>query len=113
MPQLIKPQDLIARIKAGETREQIFLDQHGGFKAKLAGPEATVDVATPAERTLDFTISTESIDRYGDTIKLGGWRTENYLRNPVVLWAHDDYTPPVGRAVNVRVEGKALKSTVE
>src|SRR6185312_11444378 len=100
-------------LKAGETREQIFLDAAGSVKAKLIGPQATIRaVGDEGSRTIDFVISTESIDRYDSTIKLGGWKLANYRRNPVVLWGHDDFTPPIGRG-NIRTEGNALCSTVE
>lgn len=113
MPQILKPADVVARLKAGETREQIFLDASGGVKAKLIGPQATIRaVGDEGSRTIDFVISTESIDRYDSTIKLGGWKLANYRRNPVVLWGHDDFTPPIGRG-SVRTEGNALCSMVE
>jgi HK97 family phage prohead protease len=31
----------------------------------------------------------------------------------LVLWAHDDWSPPIGRGVNVRTENGVLKSAVE
>ncbi len=109
---ILKPADVARRLDAGETVEQIFSDGHGGYQAKLAGPQASVDVVSAEDRTVDFVISTPSVDRYTDTIALGGWRTANWQRNPVVLWAHDDATPAIGRGGNLRVEGRALRSTV-
>ena len=55
-------------------------------------------------------ISTGALDRYNSTIAVDGWQTENFEKNPVVLWAHDDSIPAIGRAANVRVEGGRLKS---
>ena len=55
-------------------------------------------------------ISTGALDRYNSTIAVEGWKTENFEKNPVVLWAHDDSIPAIGRAANVRVEGGRLKS---
>ena len=60
-----------------------------------------------------FTISTEAVDRDNDTIKLAGWDLKAYLRNPVVLWGHRSYDPPVGRSVEIGTEGGALKAVVE
>jgi HK97 family phage prohead protease len=74
--------------------------------------------STPVEigrgsRMLRFTISTATKDREGDTVSLSGWRLQNYARNPVVLLNHDSENFPIGRAHDVRVEGGALKATVE
>lgn len=52
-------------------------------------------------RTIDFVISTGSVDRDGDTIDPAGWDLSNYRRNPVVLWAHDVRQPPIARAIEI------------
>ena len=39
-------------------------------------------------RTAQFVISTESIDRDGTVFKLAGWDLENYNRNPIVAYNH-------------------------
>ncbi len=62
---------------------------------------------------LTFTISTDSVDREGDTIRVPGWELTNYRKNPVVLFAHDSRRPPVARAVSVTRDGKRLVATVE
>ena len=71
-----------------------------------------VEIKSDGERAFDFTISTASVDRYGDTIAVGGWKLENFKKNPVVLWMHDNTRPPIAQAANVRVEGGALKARV-
>lgn len=40
-------------------------------------------------------ITTEDLDRQGEIIKLDAWRFENYLKNPIVLWAHDYMGLPI------------------
>jgi len=50
----------------------------------------------------DIVISTDAVDRDGDIIEVDGWEIDNYLANPVVLWAHDYRGVPVGRALEVR-----------
>ena len=42
-----------------------------------------------------------------------GIQTENYDRNPVILWAHDDSQLPVGRAVGIRIAEPASKVDIE
>ena len=64
-------------------------------------------------RTIDFVISTASVDRMGDTIAVDGWKLENFRKNPVVLWAHDSSMMPVGKASNVRIEDGKLKARAE
>lgn len=64
-------------------------------------------------RAVDFVISTASVDRYGDTVAVDGWKVVNYRKNPVVLWMHDNTMLPIGKASNVRVEDGALKARVE
>lgn len=65
------------------------------------------------DRTLEFTITTETKDRDKDTISSDGWILDNFLKNPVVLWAHKYDQPAVGKALEVRKDGNGLKSRVE
>jgi HK97 family phage prohead protease len=64
-------------------------------------------------RAFDFTISTGSVDRYGDTVKVDGWKLANFRKNPVVLWMHDGTKLPVGKASNIRIEDGKLKARVD
>jgi hypothetical protein len=41
------------------------------------------------ERTAQFVISTESIDRHGTSFKLDGWDLSTYDRNPIVGYNHE------------------------
>lgn len=75
--------------------------------------ETEIKAAGEDSRALDFVISTASVDRYGDTIAADGWKLENFRKNPVVLWMHDNTMLPVGKAVNVRIEEGKLKARVE
>lgn len=45
--------------------------------------------------TFRMVITTENLDRYQEVISMDGWELDHYLSNPVVLWGHDHYTPPV------------------
>ena len=49
-------------------------------------------------------ITTETVDRTGEVVKLDGWDTENYMKNPVVLFAHDYHSLPVGITTNLYVQ---------
>lgn len=49
------------------------------------------------------------IDRHGESINPEGWVLDNYVKNPVVLFAHDYRSLPVGKADKVWFEdGKLL-----
>ena len=65
------------------------------------------------DRRLRFTISTAMPDRESDVVMQDGWDLAAFLANPVVLYGHDQHDYPIGRALDVAVEGGALKATVE
>jgi hypothetical protein len=62
--------------------------------------------ADPTAMTLACVISTIDQDRAGDVVVPAGLRNaDEYLKNPVVLWAHNRFTiPPIGtcRSLNVQ-----------
>jgi phage head maturation protease len=58
----------------------------------------------------DIDISTEGEDRIGDVIEVDGWHFDNYMRNPVVMWAHDYKSVPIGQALAVFKEPPALRA---
>lgn len=62
-------------------------------------------------RTIDFVISTAAVDRMKDSVSVSGWNYDNFMKSPVVLWAHDSSIPPVARAVSVTKSNDALMST--
>jgi len=68
-------------------------------------------IKAAGERELTFTISTGAIDRDRDTLKVDGWKLDNYRLNPVVLWAHNYRGLPVAKAVSIAVVASALKAT--
>jgi HK97 family phage prohead protease len=70
-------------------------------------------VGSPADRIFQFTFSDGTVDRVGDTIAADGWEIDDYLKNPVVLWAHDGQQLPVGKTVEIWVEGDALKGQIQ
>lgn len=58
------------------------------------------------DRTFVAIASTPLVDRYGDTIMQEGWVLDNFLKNPVVPWAHDYWQPPVARAIEIGVNSQ-------
>jgi hypothetical protein len=56
------------------------------------------------DRKLRFVITTPSVDRDRDTIAVDGWEFDSFEKNPVVLWVHDHWSPPIGRAPGLVVQ---------
>jgi len=56
------------------------------------------------ERTVAAVISAATPDRAGDVIRPDGLANrDEFLRNPVVLWAHQRTLPPVGTCVDLQI----------
>lgn len=64
-------------------------------------------------RTKRFIFSDATIDHAGDSIDPKGWDLGVFNANPVALWAHDSFSPPIGRASNVGVRSKKLSGDIE
>ena len=86
--------------------EATVLDGHGRAGAASVVTRDIGGLAT-------FVLSTDDVDRHGDVVSADGWRLEGYLRNPVLLWAHDYRRPAIGRAVAVWGEPRRLLAKVE
>lgn len=76
-------------------------------------PTASKDAASAPplavnKDTITFCASDGVTDRAADTINPNGWDLTNFLKNPVILFAHDDEAPPVGKGVNVFVQDAKL-----
>ena len=84
----------------------------GGLFHKLFTFDPTKSV-DDEKRTVTFTITTGSVDRDNDTIAPTGWDVSDYLKNPVILWAHDYSQLPVARALSIEATGSGLKSTAQ
>lgn len=64
-------------------------------------------------RQVRFVISTGAVDRDRDVISQSGWQLDNYRKNPVVLWAHASYEPPIAKAVELGILGDQLTAVAE
>jgi HK97 family phage prohead protease len=65
------------------------------------------ELSRAEDGTYEYVASDESVDRYGDVIRVSGWDLKNYRKNPIVLFAHQKDNP-VGTAQRVWVEGTKL-----
>lgn len=72
-------------------------------------PPVAID---PQARTLTAVISTAEPDRSGDVVVPGGLaNAAEFLRNPVVLWAHQRALPPIGTCVDLQVTADRILAT--
>lgn len=77
---------------------------HGCFPIEAVGSSG---------RSRRVRIMTGAAARDGDVVDPQGMDVTNYLRNPVVLWAHDYRRPAIGRAQSVWREDGALLARLE
>lgn len=96
----------------GKATDGMLRKQFVDVEIRTPEPMAGVDPMTMSRRR-SFIISTASVDRDNDTIAVAGWKLENYRKNPVVLWAHDYHSLPLGKAIDVTIEGDKLVATAE
>lgn len=60
-----------------------------------------------------FVLSDESVNTYGFRLLTSGCDLEQFKRNPVMFYNHDEWDAPIGRWENVRIEdGKLLADPV-
>lgn len=61
---------------------------------------------------LEFVLSDDTVDRYGDIIDAKGWVLANFKKNPIALFGHSSNFP-IGTWANLRVEGGKLIGTLK
>ena len=68
------------------------------------------DATAPAKKVFPFILSTPIVDRDGDKINVKGIRRDNYSNNPVMTWAHEYDSLPVGKALTTYMQDDSLKA---
>ena len=53
------------------------------------------------QRVLQYIVTNEVQDRYGDVIRANGGLYDDYMKNPVMFFSHNYQTPPIGNTVKV------------
>ena len=64
------------------------------------------------DRSVQFTISKEVVDRDGDILRASGCDFTNYMKNPVFLSFHNSREFPLGKVTKFWVEGNSVKAIV-
>ena len=81
-------------------------------KGKTVKVDLPIETKDLGERSVQFTISKEVIDRDGDILRAGGVDFENYMKNPVFLPFHNSRDFPLGKVTKFWVEGNSVKAIV-
>ena len=68
--------------------------------------------ATSKADGLDFVLSDETPDRYGDVLSADGWELSNFKKNPIALFNHNS-SFPIGKWKGLNVENDALRGHLE
>lgn len=71
--------------------------------------EGTVEKAKNAADFIAI-ISTAKEDRHGEVVTVEGWDIKEFKKNPVLLWAHDHYSPAIGHATKIWIEGTGKRA---
>src|SRR5947209_7507434 len=85
--------------------EQFTDEAKATFSAAIA-TEPFIDFIEKTKAATDsgtfrVIISTPAVDRQGDSVDQNLWDLNNYNNNPVVLWAHDYSSLPIGIATSI------------
>lgn len=68
-------------------------------------------------RTADFVASTSVVDAHDEIVDQGSWVLDDYLKNPVVLFAHCSRELPIGKSIDVQLvngpRGTQLECRIE
>jgi HK97 family phage prohead protease len=86
---------------------QIIWDERGG-------DNAVVHKTSHASKAdgLDFILSDETPDRYGDVIMADGWTLDNFKKNPIALFGHSS-SFPIGTWKGLHVKDGALRGNLQ
>lgn len=98
-----------------EKYKKLTDDFKNEFATKLASPAfaeffvKAKDASIDDSGTFDVVVSTADRDRQNEIVMQDGWDLSFYKLNPVVLWAHDYSTLPIGVCTSIAVtDGKLV-----
>ena len=81
-------------------------------KGQTTKKDISVITEDLGDRSVQFTISKEVVDRDGDILRASGVDFTNYMKNPVFLSFHNSREFPLGKVTKFWVEGNAVKAIV-
>lgn len=66
------------------------------------------------QHTIRAVFSTADVDRHGEIVDQKSWILDDFMKNPVVLFGHDHYSPPVGMITGLGYNSEGnLEGTVK
>ncbi len=102
---LLSTDDFRAAAKEGKVPD--------GTVFRFATTDPVVDQGGEDTRTVRFVFSDATVDHSYDTIDPKGWDLSVFNSNPVALFAHNSWDPPIGRAKNVEIKDGKLIGDIE
>ena len=72
------------------------------IKQKLLNIDRETD---SADGRMRFLMTSDALDRDGEVVDPDGMLADSFMRNPVFLYGHDSYAPPMGRIVSLSRTG--------
>jgi len=118
---------MIIRTKSGEFHEansSVLLDFLGVKKTAAGIQKVSADVVLVSgvpfhltaenenEKGYPWTLSTYDLDRFGERIDPTGWDFSQYVKNPIVEWAHRFDIPAIGKIEGLVVDDNGLHGSV-
>jgi HK97 family phage prohead protease len=67
---------------------------------------------TETPNAVSWTFSTFDLDRFDERIDPEGWDFKQYLKNPVIEWAHRYDIPAIGKADGLYTDDKGLHGSI-
>ena len=71
------------------------------LEQKLFTTALAEEIEENGEKVKFFVASDDVEDRQGEIISSDGWQLANFKKNPMLLWSHDQYSPPIGKAEKI------------
>lgn len=88
---------------------QILVDQ----RIDLTAPFTIKAAKNMPYGQIEVVVSNSGVDRHGESIQMSGIDTKQIMRNPVVLWAHDYESLPIGKIEKLWKSGDNLMAKVQ
>ncbi len=96
--EIAKKQEKQSRAMAGKVPSSVMIDIP---TCQSLCKEAGIEYLEGYEgRVLEYTITNEAVDRYGDIVRCAGGDVTNYKKNPVINFAHEN-SFPVGNTIKI------------
>jgi HK97 family phage prohead protease len=83
-----------------------------GLNVELIAPAPFCLTSESDSNSVAWTFSTFDLDRFDERVDPAGWEFRQYLKNPVIEWAHRYDIPAIGRADSITVDESGLHGTV-